>query len=59
MNNITTSEKIINFVGLWVARLVLSTLALAGALSLLSDLTSWIAYGFSIVLVAFLLKETL
>lgn len=55
----TRTEKVINFVSLWIARLALSTLAVAGMLHLLGGVDPMIAYPVTFVSVAFLLKETL
>lgn len=55
----TKAEKFINFVSLWVARLALSVLAVAGMLHLLGGVDPMIAYPVTFVAVAFLLKETL
>lgn len=53
------SEKFIAWVSLWVARLALATLAVAGELHLLAGVDAMIAYPVTVVSVAFLLKETL
>lgn len=53
------SEKVIAFVSLWVARFVLAVLAFAGTLHILGGIDQILAYGVSVVLVGFLLKETL
>lgn len=55
----TRTEKAINFVALWVARLALSVLAFAGMMHLLGGVDPMIAYPVSFLSVAFLLKETL
>ena len=52
-------EKAISFVSLWIARLSLSTLAVAGMLHLLGGVDPMISYPVTFVAVAFLLKETL
>lgn len=55
----TKADKLIHFVSLWAARIVLSVLAVAGALHLLGGVDPIISYPFAFVSVAFLLKETL
>ena len=55
----TKSERFIAFVSLWIARLALSILAVAGLLHLLGGVDPVIAYPVTFVAVAFLLKETL
>lgn len=53
------SEKVIAFVSLWVARFVLAVLAFAGCYHILGGVDQVLATGVSVVLVGFLLKETL
>ncbi len=53
------SEKVIGFLALWIARLALATLAVAGGVHLLGGVDPVIAYPFAGIGVAFLLKETL
>lgn len=56
----TKTEKVINFLSLWVARIALSTLAFAGMVHLLGGrVDPMIVYPISGLLVAFLVKETL
>jgi hypothetical protein len=55
----TKLETGINFVSLWIARLALSVLAVAGMLHLLGGVDPMIAYPITGIAVAFLLKETL
>ena len=55
----TKPERFIAFVSLWIARLALSVLAVAGLLHLLGGVDPVIAYPVTFVAVAFLLKETL
>lgn len=55
----TKVEKAISFVSLWIARLALTTLAVAGMLHLLGGIDPMIAYPVTFISVAFLLKETL
>lgn len=59
--NETTSkgERAISFFGLWVARLALAVLAVAGAKYFLGGVDPVIAWTFAVVGVSFLLKETL
>lgn len=52
-------ENIINFITLALARIILSTLAIAGMVHLLGGVDPIIVYPVSIAFVAFLLKETL
>jgi len=52
-------DSFIGFCSLWIARLALSVLAVAGELHLLAGVDPMIAYPVTIVSVAFLLKETL
>jgi len=52
-------QRIVPFTTLWVARLVLATLAFAGTMSLLDSVDKVIAYPFATVFVGFLIKETL
>ena len=58
-DKISKGERFINFVSLWIARLALATLAVAGMLHLLGGVDAMIAYPVTFVSVAFLLKETL
>lgn len=53
------SERFINFLALWVARLALATLAVAGMIHLLGAVDPVIMYPVAVISVAFLLKETL
>lgn len=55
----TKMDKAIAFVSLWVARLALSILALAGMMYFLGGVDPAIAYPISVLAVAFLVKETL
>jgi hypothetical protein len=55
----TKIETAINFLSLWVARLALAVLAVAGLLHLLGGVDAMIAYPVTGIAVAFLLKETL
>lgn len=55
----TKFERFVAFISLWVARLALSTLAVAGLLHLLGGVDPMIAYPVALVSVAFLVKETL
>lgn len=55
----TKIETVISFVSLWIARLALATLAVAGMLHLLGGVDPIIAYPITIISVAFLVKETL
>jgi hypothetical protein len=55
----TKLETAINFLSLWVARLALAVLAVAGLLHLLGGVDPIIAYPVTGIAVAFLLKETL
>lgn len=52
-------ENLINYTSLWVARLALSVLAIAGMMTLLGGVDDMIRYPVSVLAVAFLLKETL
>ena len=56
---ISKGEKVVSFLSLWIARLALSVLAVAGGLHFLGGVDPMIAYPFVAVSVAFLLKETL
>ncbi|UOF77990.1 hypothetical protein [Caudoviricetes sp.] len=56
---ISKGEKLISFLSLWVARLALATLAVAGGIHFLGGVDPIIAYPFVGISVAFLLKETL
>ena len=58
-DKISKGEQFINFVSLWIARLALATLAVAGMLHLLGGVDAMIAYPVTFVSVAFLLKVTL
>ncbi len=58
-DKLSKGERLINFVSLWIARLALATLAVAGMLHLLGGVDAMIAYPVTFVSVAFLLKETL
>lgn len=58
-DEITKTDKAVAFVSLWVARLVLTLLALAGMMYFLAGIDRAIAYPIAIVTVAFLVKETL
>lgn len=58
-NKISKSEKVVSFLSLWIARLALAVLAVAGGLHFLGGVDPMIAYPFVAVSVAFLLKETL
>lgn len=51
-------DAIVNFLALWIARLVLAVLAVAGSLHLLEGTDPLIKYPVTIIFVAFLLKET-
>lgn len=55
----TKIETLVSFLSLWVARLALATLAVAGMLHLLGGVDPMIAYPITIIAVAFLVKETL
>ncbi len=55
----TKAEKATNFIALWVARLGLAVLAVAGLIHLLSGVDPTIVYPVAVVSVAFLLKEVL
>lgn len=59
ITRISKSDKIVSFLSLWIARLALSVLAVAGGLHFLGGVDPMIAYPFVAVSVAFLLKETL
>ena len=59
ITKISKSDKIVSFLSLWIARLALSVLAVAGGLHFLGGVDPMIAYPFVAVSVAFLLKETL
>ena len=52
-------DKAVGFLSLWIARLALSVLAVAGLLHLLGGVDPMIAYPVTGIAVAFLLKETL
>lgn len=52
-------EKFFNAVFLWGARAVLAALSVAGMLHILAGVDGYIAYPVTIVVVAFLLRETL
>lgn len=58
-DKIGKGEKLVSFFSLWIARLALATLAVAGGLHFLGGVDPIIAYPFVGVSVAFLLKETL
>lgn len=58
-NKISKSEKLLSILALWIARIALATLAVAGGIQLLGGIDRLIAYPFVVVGVAFLLKETL
>lgn len=58
-DKLSRGEKIVGVLSLWIARLALTTLAVAGAIHLLGGIDPVIAYPFAGVGVAFLLKETL
>lgn len=58
-SKISKGEKVVSFLSLWIARLALSVLAVAGGLHFLGGVDPVIAYPFVAVSVAFLLKETL
>lgn len=51
-------DTIVSFFTLWIARLVLAVLAVAGSLHLLDGTDAAIKYPITIIFVAFLLKET-
>jgi hypothetical protein len=53
------AEKVIAFCGLWIARVALALLGVAGMLTLLGGVDPVIAYPVAVVSVGFLLKETL
>lgn len=55
----TKIETAVAFLSLWVARLALATLAVAGMLHLMGGVDPIIAYPITIIGVAFLVKETL
>lgn len=57
--NPSRSDKIVSFLSLWVARLALTVLAVAGMMNLLGGVDHVIAYPVAVLFVAFLLKETL
>lgn len=59
MAEATKTERAIAFVSLWVARIALATLAVAGLLHLLGGVDPVIVYPVSVISVAFLVKETL
>lgn len=56
---LSRSERVVNFVTLWFARLGLAVLAVAGCVHLLGGVDPVIVYPVSVGLVALLLKETL
>lgn len=58
-NKPTRGERFVSFSALWVARLALATLSVAGMIHLLSGVDVVILYPVAVVSVAFLLKETL
>jgi len=58
-DKISKGERIVSFFSLWIARLALATLAVAGGLHFLGGVDPMIAYPFVAISVAFLLKETL
>jgi hypothetical protein len=55
----TRIEKAVAFSSLWVARLAMCILAVAGMIHLLGGVDPVILYPVSVLSVAFLLKETL
>jgi hypothetical protein len=55
----TKTEKLTNFVFLWISRAALAVLAFAGMMFLLNGIDQVIAYPVSGLAVALLLKETL
>jgi len=57
--NPSRTDKIVGFVSLWVARLALTVLSVAGMMNLLGGVDHAISYPVSVLAVAFLLKETL
>lgn len=58
-STLTRTDRVIAFCSLWIARLVLSVLAVAGALHLTAGIDPMIRYPLAVLFVAFLLKETL
>lgn len=55
----TKTDRFVAFVSLWVARLALAVLGVAGMMTLLGGVDDMIRYPVATLSVAFLLKETL
>lgn len=53
------TDRFVGFCSLWVARLALSTLAVAGLSHLIDGVDPIIKWPVTVISVAFLLKETL
>jgi uncharacterized membrane protein YhhN len=53
------TDRLVGFLSLWIARLALTVLAVAGLSHLLDGVDPMIKWPVTVVSVAFLLKETL